>query len=190
MKCYKCNGTGEYDIEHECPYCGGTGEINDIKVPPFTDGQKKLIEMTEKLANRKLICDVDDDIDETPTNLCKDCISKNVCGNPNITGCISYTKQDEKFLPINCYVCNASGRIAGNNYRHSSKCTRCNGTGEINYYTLTNEDFLRMATTEQLAEFLDGIAIDGGDAIKRSNKSLIVYKHNFWEEWLKQPHKE
>ena len=39
--------------------------MNDIKVPPFTDGQKKLIEMTEKLANGRKICDadgVDDDI--------------------------------------------------------------------------------------------------------------------------------
>ena len=55
---------------------------------------------------------------------------------------------------------------------------------------MTNEEWLRSATTEQLAEFIDGIARDGGDLIKRSNKSLIVYKHNFWEEWLKQPHKE
>jgi len=34
--------------------------MNDIKVPPFTDGQKKLIEMTEKLAGSRKICDVDD----------------------------------------------------------------------------------------------------------------------------------
>lgn len=39
----------------------GCGEdMNDIKVPPFTDGQKKLIEMTEKLAGSRKICDVDD----------------------------------------------------------------------------------------------------------------------------------
>ena len=37
--------------------------MNDIKVPPFTDGQKKVIEATERIANGKLICDVDDDID-------------------------------------------------------------------------------------------------------------------------------
>ena len=34
--------------------------MNDIKVPPFTDGQKELIKMTEKLANGRKICDVDD----------------------------------------------------------------------------------------------------------------------------------
>ena len=36
--------------------------MNDIKAPPFTDGQKEVIEATERIANGKLICDVDDDI--------------------------------------------------------------------------------------------------------------------------------
>ncbi len=38
--------------------------MSDIKVPPFTDGQKQIIEMTEKLAEKRggKICDVDDDI--------------------------------------------------------------------------------------------------------------------------------
>lgn len=27
MKCYKCNGTGYYDIDTECPVCDGTGEM-------------------------------------------------------------------------------------------------------------------------------------------------------------------
>ena len=26
MKCYKCNGTGYYDIDNECPVCDGTGK--------------------------------------------------------------------------------------------------------------------------------------------------------------------
>jgi len=38
--------------------------MNDIKTPPFTDGQKEVIETTKRIANGKLICDVDDDIDE------------------------------------------------------------------------------------------------------------------------------
>ena len=35
--------------------------MNDIKVPPFTDGQKQIIKMTEKLAEKRggKICDVD-----------------------------------------------------------------------------------------------------------------------------------
>ena len=27
MKCYKCNGTGYYDIDNDCPVCDGTGEV-------------------------------------------------------------------------------------------------------------------------------------------------------------------
>ena len=27
MKCWKCDGTGEYDIYNDCPVCDGTGEI-------------------------------------------------------------------------------------------------------------------------------------------------------------------
>ena len=42
----------------------GKPNHSDIKVPPFTDGQKKVIEATEKLANGKLICDVDVELDE------------------------------------------------------------------------------------------------------------------------------
>ena len=38
--------------------------MNDIKVPPFTDGQQELIKITEKLANGRKICDVDDIDDE------------------------------------------------------------------------------------------------------------------------------
>lgn len=28
MKCYKCGGTGVYDIYNECPVCDGTGEYD------------------------------------------------------------------------------------------------------------------------------------------------------------------
>lgn len=121
-------------------------------------------------------------------NLCKDCISKGICGNPNVTGCISYTKQDEKFLPINCYVCNASGRIAGNSYRHPSKCTRCNGTGEINYYTLTNEDFLRTATRQQLAEWITDIVYECREQDDCMDCRLGWCSKDSVVEWLKQPH--
>ena len=37
--------------------------MNDIKVLPFTDGQKEVIEATKKICNGKKVCDVDDDID-------------------------------------------------------------------------------------------------------------------------------
>ena len=31
MKCYKCNGTGYYDIDNECPFCDGTGEYEPFE---------------------------------------------------------------------------------------------------------------------------------------------------------------
>lgn len=48
----------------------GKPKHNDIKVPPFTDGQKQLIEMTEKLAEKRggKICDVDG-IDDDITDI-------------------------------------------------------------------------------------------------------------------------
>ena len=143
-----------------------------IITPPFTDGQKKLIEATERIANGKLICDVDDDIDEFPK----------IHAEPQPT---------EDFLPINCYVCNASGWIAGNSYRHPSKCARCNGSGKINYKTLTNEDFIRMATTEELAETIAERIINSHTLFE-----YILHQDNRREEdlvrevceWLKEKH--
>ena len=51
--------------------------MNDIKVPPFTDGQKELIKMTEKLANGRKICDVDDiDDDKDIKEIIKEAITE------------------------------------------------------------------------------------------------------------------
>ena len=125
-------------------------------------------------------------------NLCKDCVSKNICGNPNVTGCISYTKQDDNFLPINCYVCNASGRIAGNGHRHSHKCTRCNGTGQINYYSLTKFDWLKMATMEELAEWIFEVYMTDKHHLFDRIESAEYEQGNSGKqeimEWLKEKH--
>lgn len=153
-----------------------------IITPPFTEEQKKVIEATEKLAKkcdkisthvnkygRKNICDVDDDIDEFPK----------IYAEP---------QPNKDFLPINCYVCNGSGWIAGNGYRHTTKCKRCNGTGKINYYTLTNEDFLRTATTKQLAEKLWEIYDAGKDDAKTYDTFEYFIDKEDVVEWLKEIH--
>jgi hypothetical protein len=122
-------------------------------------------------------------------NLCKDCISRDICGNQNVTGCISYTKQDENFLPINCYVCNGSGWIAGNAYRHVAKCGRCNGTGRINYKTLTKYDWLKMASEKELAKWIARIVRDTIKCTRGNTKyTENVVSAEWWSEWLKQPH--
>lgn len=107
-------------------YLDEIDKMNDIKVPPFTDGQKEIIEATEKLANGKLICDADDDITDIK-ELLNDTIIR--IENP------------------------------------------------------TNEDWLRSATTEELAEFIRKQRDDWSDG-------WYSDCHRFEEilEWLKQPH--
>lgn len=51
MKCYKCNGTGYYDIDNECPVCDGTGEYE-----PF-DADIELDKLdSEPQANEEWFC--------------------------------------------------------------------------------------------------------------------------------------
>lgn len=86
-----------------------------------------------------------------------------------------------------CGIKNADGVCVMGECPYIKKC--CPVVWDKSKALTTNEEYIKALDTEQLAEFIDGIARDGGDLIKRSNKSLIVYKHNFWEEWLKQPYK-
>ena len=44
---------------------------------------------------------------------------------------------------------------------------------------MTNEEWLRSATTEQLIEFLEKIT-----------DPHVGYLDGYWQEWLKQPHTE
>ena len=131
--------------------------------------------------------------------LCKGCARQNFCGNETTQDyCTGYVPQIETtmecencprmrlqaepiptkdYLPINCYVCNGSGWIAGNSYRHVAKCGRCNGTGRINYKTLTNYDWLKMASEKELAELLEYVAFDWN----RMEKEDIL-------KWLNEVH--
>ena len=62
--CSKQNFCGNGMTDYYCTgYAPRVETVSDIKVPPFTDGQKEVIEATERIANGKLICDVDDNID-------------------------------------------------------------------------------------------------------------------------------
>ncbi len=77
----------------------------------------------------------------------------------------------------------------------SNECDRCHGSGEVEQ---TNEEWLRTATTEQLAEFVikamlfyDNAGITVLEAIKNAvedNEKLGSYFMESVVEWLKQPH--
>lgn len=64
------------------------------------------------------------------------------------------------------------------------KCDMCHGSGEVD---MTNEEWLKQCTTEQLAEFLDRLAyamwLDKHSEFSKMNCEEV------WVEWLKQPHR-
>lgn len=113
---------------------------------------------------------------------------------------------------MKCPICDGMGTSNTCVNGTFKPCSFCDGTGEVkdnlcetcgticpfddehlecdNYTPLTNEGWLRTATTEQLAEFLYDIAYfdNWSDAIM--NDSLIneTAVEDAIEEWLKQPH--
>ena len=111
---------------------------------------------------------------------------------------------------MKCPKCNGKGDYFNEVYNDGKrrreiliKCNKCNGTGEVQ---MTNEEWLRSCTTEQLAEFIyclidacDYYAGNGAkkisqyakeDANDKKNVELIHGNRDFDElvEWLKQPH--
>ena len=119
---------------------------------------------------------------------------------------------------MKCKYCNGTG-ISNTCVNGTFKpCSFCDGTGEYEPFDAdieldkldsepqTNEEWLRTATTEQLAEFIskidmpfmDKAPFPCGDLIE-CNKNCGLYsrcvKDDFptnkevWVEWLKQPHK-
>ena len=73
MICYKCNGTGEYDIYNECPCCNGTGEID------ITNEEWLKLMTTEELAGwiAKQKCDgCNDEPYDKKHGTCKYCMVK------------------------------------------------------------------------------------------------------------------
>lgn len=76
-----------------------------------------------------------------------------------------------------------------------SFCDMCHGSGEVE---MTNEEYLKQASTEELAEALFTAYDDGvvrgewsacGNGCCMGNGGKMLVKEDF-EEWLKKPHKE
>lgn len=62
-------------------------------------------------------------------------------------------------------------------------CISCDGKGEI---TLTNEEWLEQASTEEKARFLDKICYSAwGD---RNSRFKDMADYTDWLEWLKEKH--
>ena len=90
-----------------------------------------------------------------------------------------------------CPKCNGRGTVGYYHIDHfvDVECDRCNGSGEVSEVEMTNEEWLRSATTEQLAEW---IAHQTLIALleNQNNHSLRMTYPAYWVEWLKQPHSE
>ena len=97
---------------------------------------------------------------------------------------------------MKCKVCGGTGVIQGQAPGLVSCCPACDGKGFIE---MTNEEWLRQCTTEQLAEFVvkamilyDNSTMTVLEAIKNAMKNDVKLSNYFMEsllEWLKQPHK-
>ena len=101
------------------------------------------------------------------------------------------TDEDIKEYPHRCPNCNGKGfyYIDWQKFR----CKVCNGSGTK---PMTNEEWLRSATTEQLAEFLadkcnevvETVLSDASCDIGDIDNDDYWYRQADFVEWLKQPH--
>ena len=72
----------------------------------------------------------------------------------------------------------------GNNHRkEKDRECNCSRPYEIE---LTNDEYLRTCTTEQLAEVLADVALSVHPFMKQKNRFELLKKQFY--EWLKQPH--
>ena len=93
---------------------------------------------------------------------------------------------------MKCPICNGKGTqfIADYDGMYDIVCDKCKGKGELDENgkpILTNEEYLKSCTTEQLAEW---IAHQSLIALleNQNNHSLRMTYPAYWVEWLKQPH--
>ena len=110
---------------------------------------------------------------------------------------------------MKCPICDGAGTSNTCVNGTFKPCSFCGGTGEVkdnlcetcgticpfddehlecdNYTPLTNEGWLRTATTEQLAEWIASV-VQKAISIKKNNGIVMLESAIWWVEWLKQPH--
>ena len=87
---------------------------------------------------------------------------------------------------MKCPKCNGRGTVGYFHIDHfvDIECDRCNGSGEVQ---MTNEEWLRSATTEQLAGAIYEWHTKG---YARGRLEVDLNPITEVVEWLKQPHKD
>jgi hypothetical protein len=91
-----------------------------------------------------------------------------------------------------CEACYGSGYInfwTDDGHISMRTCRRCDGYGYIKAKRMTNEEWLKSANTEQLAEVFYIVFHNNADRVLNAfwDKNKEVFKKNV-VEWLKQPH--
>ena len=94
-----------------------------------------------------------------------------------------------------CPKCNGRGTVGYFHIDHfvDIECDRCNGSGEVSEVEMTNEEWLRSATTEQLADLMSRMVGCSNCPIPKDGRSCMGTYSGCWHEiikWLKQPHTE
>lgn len=92
---------------------------------------------------------------------------------------------------MKCPKCNGKGEFFNEVYNDGKrrreiliKCNKCNGTGEVE---MTNEEWLRQASTEDVAKWLSKISKFFHECGKRDVYPKTMYEED-WECWLKEIH--
>lgn len=93
---------------------------------------------------------------------------------------------------MKCPICNGKGTqfIADYDGMYDIVCDKCKGKGELDENgkpILTNEEYLKSCTTEQLAEWIASV-VQKAISIKKNNGIVMLESAIWWEEWLKQLH--
>lgn len=93
---------------------------------------------------------------------------------------------------MKCPKCNGRGTVGYFHIDHFAdiECERCNGSGEVSEVEMTNEEYLRSCTTEQLADALLNIMANNEFALYllHTEKKSVQEMKDAVVEWLKQPH--
>ena len=88
-----------------------------------------------------------------------------------------------------CPKCNGRGTVGYFHIDHfvDIECDRCNGSGEVSETDMTNEEWLRSATFEELAGAIYEWHTKG---YARGRLEVDLNPITEVVEWLKQPHKD
>ena len=91
---------------------------------------------------------------------------------------------------MKCPKCNGRGTFGYFHIDHfvDIECDICHGSGEVE---MTNEEWIKQCTTEQLADLMSRIVGCSNCPIPKDGRSCMGTYSGCWHEiikWLKQPH--